>query len=294
MLTVTERPNIIKVGDYKSITVHPLSGLIGAEIHGVDLNDPSEEQLSEIRRAFADHLVVVFRSQEGLTHKNHIRFSETFGPIQPIPHIKNRPDFKDIQLVHRDADDQKGVVGEAFHSDSTFMDTPPAVVVMRGVVVPPYGGDTAFGNLYLGYETLSEKMRQVIDGLRVVHSATRLFGSGADQRLYKSMKNMDTTEGDREVIHPLAMMHPVTGRKALFLNPLFSIRFEGMTEAESAPLLNFLHQYSSFTPFTVRVRWDAGTVVVWDNWAASHSAVGDYQGYARTLERVTLGGRIPH
>jgi taurine dioxygenase len=252
----------------------------------------SPAQIAEIKRAFIDHVVIVFREQQGLKRENHIRFARIFGPLQPIPHIESRSDFADIQIVHRDADDQRGIVGEFFHSDSTFMQTPPTVVVMRAIKVPPFGGDTAFANLYLAYETLSPAMQATLDRLRVVHSAKRLFGSGADQGRY-AMKNMSTEQGDREVVHPLVLTHPITGRKSIFVNPVYCWRIEGMTEAESTPILDFLYRHATFTPLTVRVRWEVGTVVVWDNWAAYHSAIGDYQGYERTLERVTLGGSTP-
>ena len=267
------RPKIITVGSYKHIAVRPLSGLIGAEIEGVDLNEITPEQSKEIHCAFADHLVIVFRRQGTLTHENHVRFATSFGPIQPIPHLKGIDGFPDIQLIHRDADDKNDVIGEAFHCDSTFLKTPPRAVVMRAAVLPPYGGDTAFGNLYLAYETLSPKMREVLDSLRVVHSAKRLFGSQAEGRT--TPKEMDKKEGDLEVVHPLVVTHPVTGRRSIFTNPLFSIQFEGMTQEESAPIFKFLYEHATFTPLTVRVRWEPGTVLVWDNWAASHSAVGD-------------------
>lgn len=289
MLPETVRPRAIHVGEYQHLSVKPISGTIGARIRNCDLSNLSDGQVQEIRRAFADHQVIVFRDQHHLTRDDHVRFAKLFGDIQPIPHIEGRSDNPVIQLVHRDAEDSRGVTGEAFHSDSTFMTTPPTVVVMRAIKVPPYGGDTAFANLYLAYETLSERMRELIDGMRVVHSARRLFGTGVDQGKY-AMKQMDTAEGDREVVHPLVLTHPVTGRKALFINLVYCLRIEGMTEAESAPLLNFLYQHATFAPFTVRVRWEEGTVVVWDNWAAYHAAIGDYQGYERTLERVTLGG----
>jgi alpha-ketoglutarate-dependent taurine dioxygenase len=292
MLPETVRPAIVRVADYRHIRVQPLSGSIGARIDGVNLAAVTPNQMTEIKRAFADHLVIYFRDQVNFSREDHLRFAREFGEIQPIPHIEGRRDYPEIQLVHRDADDHRGIVGEAFHSDSTFMTTPPTAVVMRAIQTPPYGGDTAFANLYLAYETLSETLREFLDGLSVVHSAKKLFGSGVDQKRY-AMKAMNADVGDREVVHPLVLTHPQTGRKSIFVNPVYCLRIEGMTEAESTPILDFLYRHATFIPFTARVRWEEETVLVWDNWAAYHSAVGDYQGYARTLERVTLGGRVP-
>lgn len=293
MFDPSARPRIVRPAEYEHIVVRPLSGLIGAEIDGVDLNAISPEQADEIRRAFADHLVIVFRGQEALTRPNHLSFAKLFGAIAKIPHLKDHPDFPEVQFVHRDADDKGQVVGESLHCDSTFLARPPCAVVMRAMTVPPFGGDTAFANLYLSYETLSSGMRSLVDSLHVVHSAKRLFGSTADTSKY-AMKEVAASEGDLEVTHPLAITHPVTGRKAIFLNPLFSLRFRDMTEEESRPILDYILRHGEFIPLTVRVRWDVGTVVVWDNLAAAHSAVGDYEGYARTLERVTVAGGTLH
>lgn len=292
MLGTAPRPKSIAVARYEHIVLHPLSGTIGAEIRGVDLSAATPGQLDDIRRALADHLVIVFRDQHRLTRDDHVRFAQTFGKLQPIPHLESRPGFDDVQIIHRDADDQRPVTGELFHSDSTYMTTPPTVVVMRAITLPPFGGDTAFANLQLAYETLSPSMREMLDRLKVVHSAKRLYGTGVDQSRF-AMKKMNTADGDREVVHPLVVTHPISGRKSIFINPAYSLRIHGMTDAESSPLLDFLYRHCTFIPLTFRVRWEPGTVVAWDNWGAYHSAIGDYQGYARTLERVTLGGPTP-
>lgn len=283
------RPQIVRPGSYDHIKVKPLSGLIGAEIEGLDLNQLSAEQVAEVRRAFADHLVIVFRGQDHLSRSNHIAFARLFGPLDLIPHLKSHKDYPEIQFIHRNAQDAGAVIGEALHCDSTFLKAPPRAVVMRAVKVPPFGGDTAFSNLCLSYETLSAGMRNLVDSLHVVHSAKQLFGSAGDKDKY-AMKEVAVALGDREVTHPLAITHPVTGRKSIFLNPLFSLRFKNMTESESRPILNYIMRHGEFIPLTVRVRWAPGTVVMWDNLAAAHSAVGDYEGYERTMERVTVAG----
>jgi alpha-ketoglutarate-dependent taurine dioxygenase len=287
------RPRVIRPAAYDHIGVKPLSGLIGAEIDGVDLCALSSEQVEEVKRAFAEHLVVVFRGQERLTRDKHIAFAKLFGSIGKIPHLKCASDYPDVQFIHRNADDKGQVIGEALHCDSTFLKAPPRAVVMRATTVPPFGGDTAFSNLYLAYETLSPGMQTLVDSLQVIHSARRLFGSGADTTRF-AMHEVAASEGDVEVAHPLAITHPVTGRKAIFLNPLFSLRFRDMTEAESRPILDYILRHGEFIPLTVRVRWEVGTVVVWDNLAAAHSAVGDYEGFERTLERVTVAGAALH
>jgi len=279
-----------RAADYHHIEVLPQNGAVLAEIRGVDLTKPiADEVREEILRAFAENLVIYLRGQQAMTREQHIAFAEMFGPLQRIPHIFSVDGYPEVQIVERTRDDSRRVVGEGFHNDSTFMPTPPTAVVMRAVDVPEFGGDTAFANLYLAYETLSEPMQAFVDTLIGVNSAARLFGSGADQSKVM-MKQMDSREGDAEVEHPIVCVHPRTGLKHLFLNPVYTRRLKGFSEAESQLILGFLHDHIKSMAFTGRLRWEPGTVLVWDNWAAQHSAIADYQGQYRYLERVTTGG----
>jgi len=253
---------------YGLIGLKPISGFIGCEITGVDLSEVSMPVMAEIKDALSERLVLIFRNQNKLTRDGHINFARNFGDVLHLPHFPSLQNHPEIGLVHREASDKTSFFGEAFHCDSTFLRKPPTVIVMRGVELPPFGGDTAFSNLYVAYESLSERMRELIDGLKVVRSDGRIR---SDPEAYEKI---GSDEGYREAIHPLAVAHPVTGRKCLFLNPKLSVRFDGMTEEESAPLLNFLLQHLQFLPFTTRVRWEADTIVMWDNWAASHCKRG--------------------
>jgi taurine dioxygenase len=278
-----------RASGYAHIEVLPLNGAVLAEIRGVDLTKPVPEKMrEEIMRAFAENLVIFFRGQTGLTREQHIACAEMFGPLQKIPHIFSVDDYPDVQIVERKPDDTRMVVGNGFHNDSTFLETPPTSVTMRSVEVPEYGGDTAFANLYLAYEALSEPMRALCDTLIGVNSASVLFGSGADQKRVM-MKEMDASQGDAEVEHPIVCVHPHTGLKHLFLNPVYTRRLKGFSEQESQLILRFLHDHIKQMAFTGRVRWEKDTVLVWDNWAAQHSAIADYQGQYRYLERVTTG-----
>lgn len=276
---------------YKHIRVLPLNGAVCAEIQGVDLTRPLPDEVrEEVMRAFAENLVIYFRDQHGLTRERHVEVAEMFGPLQRIPHIFSVEGHPEVQIVERKPDESRRVVGEGFHNDSTFMKTPPTAVIMHAIEMPPYGGDTAFANLYLAYETLSPAMQAFCETLTGVNSAAYLFGSGADQKRVM-MKQMDTAEGDAEVEHPIVCVHPRTGLKHLFLNPVYTRRLKGFSDIESKLILDFLHQHIGAMAFTGRVRWEKGTVLVWDNWAAQHSAIADYQGQYRYLERVTTGQR---
>jgi len=284
---------IDRTAGYRRVTVKPIAGSLGAEVCGVKLSDPfDDEARSELRRALAENLVVFFRNQSDLTREGHVSFAQTFGTLQKIPHLVSVEGYPDVQIIERLADDTRRLVGEGFHNDSTYMVTPPTSVAFRAVNVPEYGGDTAFANLYLAYETLSPLMQSWLEPLEAVHSAKWLFGTGANQSIV-AMKKMDPAEGDREVIHPVVCRHPVSSRKFLFLNAAYTARIVGLEPKESQALLSFLFQHASQMAFTARVRYEPGTVLVWDNWAAHHCAIGDYPGKYRYMERVTTGGIKP-
>jgi len=282
-----------RTAGYKRIGVRPLNGAVGAEITGVQLAEPLDEELqAEIKRAFSENLVIFLRGQKDFTPEAHVAFSSIFGPMQRIPHIFSIEGHPEVQIVERLADDKRRVVGEGFHNDSTFMDTPPTSVTMHAINVPDFGGDTAFANLYLAYETLSPTMQQWLGTLSAVHSAAKLFGSGVSQKGVM-MKDMDTKDGDREVIHPVVCTHPVSGRKYVFVNSVYTQRIVGLEPAESRAILDYLIRHASQMAFTGRVSYENDTVLVWDNWAAHHSAVADYQGKYRYMQRVTTGGVKP-
>lgn len=275
---------------YRHIEVLPLNGAVGAEIRGVDLAQPlSDAVREEIGRAFSENLVIYLRGQGHVSREEHMEFARLFGPLNRIPHIFSVEGHPDVQIVERTKDDTRKVVGEGFHNDSSYMKTPPMAVIMRAVDVPQYGGDTAFANLYLAYETLSPKMQEFCEGITAVHSATRLFGSRAKSKNVM-MKEMDEAEGDLETTHPLVCVHPRTGLKHLFLGPVFTQSLVGFSDEESRLIIDYLLAHIGKLAHTGRVRWENGTILVWDNWAVHHSAIADYQGQHRYLERVTCGG----
>jgi taurine dioxygenase len=283
---------------YRHIRVEPLTGVLGAEIHGVDLCKPlSPEVWQEIRHAFGAHQVVYFPDQD-ITPAQHLAFATLFGPSTPVPQLHHEQGNPDVQIIRRLATDSGRVVGENWHSDSTFLDEPPAAVVMRAIDVPTYGGDTGFLSMYTAYEALSLRYRELLESLNAVHSATRIFGSAylAQARRFNhgsSRQDLDVAAGDREVVHPIVCRHPLTGRKHLFLNKTYTQRIEGMTESESAPILDYLYEHCTRFEFTCRVRWRPNQVLIWDNRCTMHKAIADYAGKDRYLTRVTIGGPRP-
>lgn len=280
---------------FRRIAVAPLTGALGAEISGVDLARPLDDDTKrEIFAAFRDYLVVYFPDQP-MSHDAHLAFARNFGPVITLPQIFPVPDCPDLQMIKRDADAKGRVVGETWHTDSSFLEQPPYCIVMRALEVPATGGDTGFANLYLAYEALSPKMKELLSGLRAVHSAARLFGSKQPANLNRSYKfpEIEEGKGDREITHPVVCTHPVSGRKFIYVNNVFVHRFDGMTEEESAPLLQFLFAHCAKIDFTCRVRWRKDQLLIWDNRATYHRAIADYDGRARHMVRATVEGPRP-
>ncbi len=285
-------------GKFRRITVAPVNSTIGAEIRGVDLTKSlDEETFAEIRQAFADYLVVYF-PQQPITHEQHLAFSSRLGPLMDMPQLHSVDGQPQVHVIKRSAADTGRVVGESWHADSTYFEAPPAAVVMRAVTVPEFGGDTGFLSMYAAYETLSPRMREMLDPLQVVHSATRIYGSAyhAQKRKFSESNaktDLDISAGDREMLHPLVCTHPLSGRKFLYVNSVYVQRFDGMTEAESKPILDFLYQHSARFENTCRIRWQKDQVLIWDNRASMHKAIADYAGRDRYMTRTTIAGERP-
>jgi taurine dioxygenase len=281
---------------YETIQVRPVAGGCGAEIAGVDLSKPLGNQtFSEIHRAFLEHSVIFFRDQN-LTPEDQEAFTLRFGPFGRTDYVKTLPDHPNIIAVIKEADERTAFnFGGVWHSDFSYQECPPMATILYGREVPPYGGDTMFANGYLAYEALSDGLKRTLEGMRAVHSARRSYGSKGSYAK-KRLKSMDITAdetGDAELDHPVIRTHPETGRKALFVNPVYTIRFAGWTEAESKPLLNFLFAHSQRPEFTCRFRWTKGALAMWDNRCLQHLALNDYDGFRREHHRTTVAGDRP-
>ena len=184
----------------------------------------------------------------------------------------------------------------AWHSDLSYLPEPPAYTLLHAWVVPDHGGDTVWSNQYLAYEALSGGLRKTLDGLRCVHSAGMAYGTGGllDQfKDFSSMAIAPSEEAYAEHIHPAVIVHPVTGRRALYVNPVYTTRFEGWTKEESQALLGHVHKLSINENFTCRLRWSVKTLAIWDNRCTMHNALNDYSGVRREMYRTSVKGSAP-
>jgi taurine dioxygenase len=279
--------------------VAPLAGGLGAEIQGIDLARPMDDATFEqVQRAFLEYCVLFFREQD-ITPDQHKSFASRFGALNIHPFIAGLADHPEVMEFVKEPNESGYNVGGTWHSDTTFLEKPALGSLLYAHEVPPYGGDTIFANMYLAYETLSSAMQRMLEGLRAIHSAENSYGKGGsfDRNQGKGQAAMsieiDSKQID-EVSHPVVRTHPQTGRKALYVNPNFTRRFEDMTNEESRPLLDFLYAHQQKPEFTCRFSWQRHSLAFWDNRCTQHLAVNDYDGFRRRMQRVTVDGDRPH
>ena len=281
----------------KSLHVDLLCGAGGAEISGVDASKPlAPDTVAALRRALAEHCVIFLRDQE-LTPDQQEAFARHFGPLSPTPFIQPLDGHPDMMRIVREAEEKKKLnFGGRWHSDMTFAQEPVLGTCLYSRESPAVGGDTIWSNQMLAFEALSDGMKKLLEGLTVMHSAKRSYGpqgTYADDDL-KSMRIKASEDALKEQPHPCVRTHPETGRSILFINWVYAIRFQDMTEEESAPLLDFLNRHSQRPEFQIRFRWRKGSLALWDNRSTQHIAVNDYAGYRRVMDRVTIAGDRPY
>jgi len=275
----------------QSLKVEPIAGALGAEITGVDLSkDLSDDTVAEIRRAWLEHQVVFFRDQD-LPPARFLAFAQRFGEPIEYPFVKGLDEMPKIIPVLK-LETEKINFGGIWHSDTAYLDVPPMASMLVAREVPATGGDTLFASMYLAYETLSAGMKRMLEGLVAVNSSAAADVSRTREDRIKDSARADAKK-EYEAAHPVVRVHPETGRRALYVNTAHTVRFEGMTDEESAPLLKYLYQHQVRPEFTCRFRWRPGSLAFWDNRCAQHNAVNDYQGHRRLLHRITLAGDKP-
>ena len=277
------------VRNYRHIEVRPVAGALGAEIYGVDMaRDLGAEVVSEVRQALLDHLVIFLRDQV-VTPQQQVAFARKFGEPVEYPQLKGLPEAPMITPVVK-LEHERNNFGGIWHSDTTYLEKPPMGSMLLAREIPPYGGDTLFANQYLAYESLSDGLKQTLDGLIGVSSAAK---ADVTKTREDRMKEAGAELKPMIAEHPIVRTHPETGRKALFTSVAHTSHFKGWTEKESLPLLQFLWDHQTRPEFTCRFRWQVGSLAFWDNRCAMHNPINDYHGFRRIMHRVTLAGDKP-
>jgi taurine dioxygenase len=254
-----------------------VAGSLGARVSGIDLHDPAPEQQASLRTLLLEHLVLVLPEQD-LTPAELVGVAKLWGTPTVhsiVPHIDGHPEVIEIRNFGK-----RVTLNEHWHSDVSFEARPPMLTLLHAIDVPEVGGDTQFANQYMAWETLSEGMRRMLEPLRAVHSGELLA------RVMGSKKAPSA-------IHPVARIHPETGRRALYVCEAFTRHFEDMSAAESKPILHFLYRHACRPDFTARHRWSPGDLVIWDNRCVQHYAIHDHDDAGRVLNRVTVEGETP-
>ena len=268
--------------------------MLGAEIYDVDLSaNLDKTQIADIRRALLDNLVIFFRDQN-LTDEDLVRVGKYFGELAPLPPHRQNPGSQPEILVVEKKPNDKLNFGYEWHSDTTHLPIPPLGSILYALKVPRYGGDTMFANQYVAYETLSDSVKDTLDGMRAIHGNGRIMRTLEDkvspargQEAVSAAWSTDTSS------HPIVRTHPETGRKALYVNIAHTQSIEGMEINESQPLLQMLYEHSTQNHFTCRFQWEKGSVAFWDNRCCQHLALNDYPGEHRLMHRVQVKGTKP-
>jgi len=279
---------------YRHIEVRPLAGAIGAEIDGVDLKQPLDAAVfDEIHQAFLEHLVIFFHGQH-LSPVQQRDFAARFGTPNLYPFAKGLEDCPEVIRIVKEPHETKAF-GEGWHSDTCYLERPPMATCLQAIETPARGGDTLFANMYLAYETLSEGMKAMLDGLVAVNSASLLNRGGRNTRFgFAAIQGQNESAAETTVAaHPVVRTHPETGRKALYVDVLHTTQIKEMTREESAPILDYLFKHAGRPEFTCRFHWRPGSLTVWDNRCAQHNAINDYHGQRRVMHRVTIEGARP-
>jgi taurine dioxygenase len=271
--------------------VSPIAGALGAVISGVDLSQGMSTALAaDIRQVFLQHQVIFLRQQK-LTPQQFLDFAKAMGEPIEYPFVKGLEGFPHIIEVKK-LEHEKVNFGGIWHSDTTYLDAPPMGSMLLSLEVPPYGGDTMFANQCLAYEALSATMKNLLDGLVGISSSAKADVSKTREDRIKS-DGKEAAPKSYLAEHPVVRTHPETGHKALFVNVAHTAGIKGMTDEESAPLLQFLFQHQVKPEFTCRFAWEPNAIAFWDNRCAQHNPVNDYHGFRRVMHRITLQGDRP-
>lgn len=275
----------------ESLTITRAAGALGAYVSGIDLADivASEDVFSEIRALTVSHEVLFIREQN-VAAPLFQAFAEKFGEVLEHPAYATVADAPKVQILESTAEAPSKI--EVWHSDMTFAATPPNFTLLHGQVIPAYGGDTLWASATSAYDGLSLTMRNLLDGLTAVHDFRHGFREslaepGGEQRL------ADAIAANPPVEHPLVRTHPETGRRALYVNALFTTRIKELSQFESSRLLEFLYRHIVTEEFTVRLGWQPQTIAIWDNRSTQHKPVNDFFPQHRRMHRVTIKGETP-
>jgi len=274
------------------LELEPISGVLGAVVHGIDLAQPLvDETVQAIRSAFVSHHVLFFRDQE-LDAEQQMAFGRRFGALDEHPFVHGTDAHPEVLDIVTEPDDALNF-GGGWHTDVTFLPEPDLGSILYGVDIPLVGGDTLFANQHAAYDALSDTMKSMLHGLVAVHSAGSQYQAGGTSTRSKAIRTKNADLAAHEVEHPVVRTHPENGRKGLYVNRAFTTRIRGLRRNESEAILNFLFDHAVQERFTCRFRWECRSLAMWDNRSVQPFALHDYAGQRRQMRRITICGDRP-
>lgn len=271
------------------IEVVPVSGGVGVEVHNVDIKSGIDSgTFDELRAAFVEHGLIFLRDQD-ITPDEHIAFAERWGEININRFFPRLDGYDQIATVTKEPD-QTTNIGGGWHTDHSYDHVPAMGSILIARETPPVGGDTLFACMYTAYDTLSDGLKQTLEDMKAVHSSRHIFGEQSSYRDTMKDRFSNPEDATQDAVHPVVIIHPESGRKALYVNPGFTLHFDGWTAAESKPLLDYLYAHAAQLEHTTRFQWAPGSIAFWDNRCTWHYALNDYHGTRREMHRITIEG----
>ena len=278
-----------------SMKVERLTGVLGAKVMGIDVTQLSDSDFQQLRALACEH-GVVFLPQQDLSVQQQVHFSHRFGPAAESPFIEPSPDHPEVIKVLKEARDGNAFnFGGAWHSDFSFLASPPSFTILLALDIPPYGGDTLWSCMAAAYSALSPQQKEQFESIQSVHTARDAY-SPKLQAIHSGLSSMNIVCDDSAnnvSLHPLITTHPETGKKILFFNRAYVRDLVGIDDAEKKQLLDWLHLHTTDAKFSVRHKWSVGDLAIWDNRSTQHYALNDYAGFRRELHRTTVAGSSP-
>jgi len=269
---------------------------IGVEITDVDISKPlSEADLNSIHNLWVKNSVAIFPDQK-LSHDAYNDFAMQFGAFGKEPFLTTMKTQMHIVELRRKATEEASHFGGSWHSDWSFQSSPPSATMLHSKIVPPFGGDTLFTNSALAYDDLSAELKAKVEDLNGIHSAKLPY---ADDGFYalegkeRTMKIKSSKSANKQHLHPVVREHKDTKRKSLFVNPVYTVGIEGMTDMEAYTFLSEIFEHMTQDKYIYRHQWDADMLIMWDNRSVMHMAEGGYDGYERLMHRITIAGECP-
>ena len=276
--------------------IEPLTCALGAELIGVDLAHAirNDDLFGEIKAALLRYRVLFLRDQL-FSRADHVAFASRFGKLENHPVAPCHPEHPGLVQIYKNPESPIDRYENAWHTDATWRDEPPMGCVLRCVECPPVGGDTMWANMVLAYESLSDVMQAFLGGLKAIHDYSHAYDTYFAHLKERPPLTAEQRAKTPPVEHPMVRTHPVTGRKALYVNPGFTTGIAGMPREDSQPILDFLFRHSTRPEFISRHTWRVNDMIFWDNRGTMHYALADYDfSVRRHMHRTTVAGDAPY